>query len=79
MSLYRIEVKIVGTAYVQAPSKVEARRRLKASIGGIYADDWSNSEPEISAERFSSGKLPTVSLSPAMTVLGLYRGTDKAE
>ncbi len=76
--LYRIEVKIVGTAYVRATTKKQAREKLAANIGAIYADDWDGSEPEISSARFDAPDFPDISLSPAMTVQGLYRGTDEA-
>lgn len=71
MKLYRIDVRIVGTAYVEAKSARAARAKLREYVGSEL--------PDVNGEPFTDASVPTVSLSPAMMLDGLYPGAEELE
>lgn len=69
MNLYRIDVRIYGTAYIRAADADEAKRAAQALDGAaIYINSADMEDAEITGEDYS--ELPEISLSPAMTVKG---------
>lgn len=78
-NLYSVEVMICATAYIKAGSGDEA---LKIAAG--LKDDSlelleQDGEVPISGKRFGDRDLPSVSLSPAMTIHGLWAGAVAAK
>ena len=68
MTLYRIDIRIAGTAYVRADSIREAHRKVAEtySMGGIQLSH----EDVCDEATFSS--MPDISLSPEATILRPY-------
>lgn len=84
LNLYSIDIRVCATLYIKAESEEEARRLAneQAGLGILVPDDTMNQEsgPDFSGEDFDSTRLPTISLSPAMTLNGPYKHVDlKAE
>lgn len=67
MKLFSIDLKVAATAYVRAENKEQAIAALKAELARSGTDLV---EFEISGLSFDNPELPTISLSPAMTVWG---------
>ena len=80
MNLYRVDVKIVGTAYIKAASETEAHKLLRdrATEVGLEVEDV-NSDVPISERMLDDPELPEISLSPAMTLYGLNEGAELEE
>lgn len=79
LNLYSIDVSMVGTAYVKAKSPEEARRLLEEAVkadGSVYVDNDAESTMPICGKSFDNPQLPTISLSPAMTILSVNEGHD---
>lgn len=77
MPVFQKDVKIAGTMYVRADNAEEAERKARQwgglDVNGEVFIDAGESE-DFSGRRFDDLDLPEVSLSPAMTVMGLYEG-----
>ena len=70
--VWNIDVEIAGTAYIRADTADEAREKLGR---WIKDEGWLELRGEgISSANLSSPYLPEVSLSPAMTLKGIYEG-----
>ena len=70
--VWNVDVKIAGTAYIKADTAEEAREKLDQWIEN---EGWLELRGEaISSADLSSPFLPEVSLSPAMTLKGIYEG-----
>ena len=76
MPIFRVDVQIVGTAYIKAPSV-----RIAATIANALKDSTlmvqeavneGESDVPISGRRFTDPELPILSLSPAMTIHGVW-------
>lgn len=68
--IFSADVKVAATVYIKASTADEARRKFLetfADMTALYSDGNLFSD-----RRFDDPKLPEVSLSPSMTVLGLY-------
>lgn len=67
--LYQIDVPIWATAYIKAPDAATAMRMAVLSLAGKFIEvyDAGGDVPVCGAD-FDSPTLPTVSLSPAMTI-----------
>jgi hypothetical protein len=84
MTLYRIEMAVAATAYVKAKNKQEAIEKALAlsntflTVAETPHDDTAEGEIAISGASFDWPGLPEISLSPAMTILGVS-GTPSAE
>lgn len=74
MNLYSIDVQIAATAYIKANSEAEARAKAAALKDENPAILDSEGDVEISGASFDDPSLPDVSLSPAMTIKGLWPG-----
>jgi hypothetical protein len=78
MPLYRVEVQIGATAYIKAKDVKEATKKAKTlKDNAIYvetAHDGDVSDVEISGLQFDNPDLPDISLSPAMTIHGMWPG-----
>lgn len=61
--VFRIEVTLAATCYVHARNATEARKLAAEYVGG--------DAPEVDGSQFDSPDLPTISLSPAMTLQSL--------
>ena len=73
LKLYRCDLQVAATAYIKAYTKKEAGRLLDEFI-----EDGSALEvegPEIFGESYHHPRMPIVSLSPAMTIHGRFRGS----
>lgn len=79
MSLYRVEVKICATAYVKANNPTEAIKKATALSGSSPDILDSGGEVPVSGAKFDDPALPEISLSPAMTIHGVWRTTKNAE
>ena len=73
MNLYRLEVKLCGSAYIKAETEEEAVKLFHEHFGhdekrweGVDVDYMTSSRD------FDDPRLPEVSLSPAMTALGPF-------
>jgi hypothetical protein len=88
MKVYRSEVVIVATAYVRATSKDEAKRKfegLDCKSPSVLCSDLDRAPSEfdhaggvpISGRPHNDSKLPSLSLSPAMTIAGLLGEIDE--
>jgi hypothetical protein len=73
--IYRMDVKIIGTAYVRADSPEEARTKIDEQLIGEWIEVAG--DELISGFRFDDPALPEVSLSPAMTITDF--SSDKPE
>lgn len=76
MKVYSIEVQICATAYIKAKSAVEAREFALKMEGTSPAILDSDGDVEVSGRRFDDPELPDVSLSPAMTIHGIWPGAE---
>lgn len=73
--VYRVEMKLVATAYIKATSPSAAMkiaRRLRNQCPMV--NDHGGDIP-ISGQKFDDPTLPEVSLSPAMTINGIWPGS----
>ena len=68
--LYSIDVQICGTAYVRASSKLAAL----AKLGRLTYDHLEFKGSHVSDLPYDHADLPAVSLSPAMTLHGIWPG-----
>jgi len=76
MKVYRIDVQIAGTLYVKATSEKAAREIATDATDMVCLEvEDVCSEIEISGKQYDDPDLPDVSLSPAMTVHGIWPGT----
>jgi hypothetical protein len=76
MKLYRIDIQICATAYIKATSKTAAMtvaKGLKDSSPDILD---SCGDVPVSGAQFDDPDMPKVSLSPAMTIHGVWPGTN---
>lgn len=74
LNLYKFDIEICATAYIKAPSAEAATVMalgLKNQALELFEQDG---EIPISGRRFDNPALPTISLSPAMTIIGLNDG-----
>lgn len=71
MNLYRLEVKLCGSAYIKARDEEEAAKLFYEAFGRDEKR-WEGVDVlHASSERdFDDPRLPDVSLSPAMTAMG---------
>lgn len=69
MNLYRIDIKICGTAYIKAHTAEEAKAKcnehFKCTGMELIVDN-----DKISGKRYDDPKLPEVSMSPAISFYG---------
>lgn len=75
MTLYRIEVKICGTAYIKAESPEAAMEVANQSLsdrGFVVCEDPVDEDAFVSELEYDDPRLPNVSLSPYMTVKGAW-------
>lgn len=80
--LWRIDVAIVGTAYVRARTRTEAVYKATEHLHDTALEvsgSTDDSEVEISGLHLSHPDLPEVSLSPAFTVRGPLGPASAAE
>lgn len=78
MKIYAIEMKVCATAYVRAESPGDALRTAAGlALSSPAIQDAFGTVP-VSGKCYSSPDLPDVSLSPAMTIWGIWDGA-KAE
>lgn len=71
MKLYQIDMMVVATAYIRAASQAEAMvKALSLKDEGLIV----SGDELISGRRFDDAALPSLSLSPAMTILGPMPG-----
>lgn len=68
--VYRIDVKIAGTAYVKAASADEALVKVRALANKGF--EFEAYDDTISDREFDDPELPEISLSPAMTIYGPF-------
>lgn len=69
--LYRINIDICATAYIQASSPEAAATIAKGLTGGaLELPQGMCGDVEISGKQFNNPDMPLVSLSPAMTIQG---------
>lgn len=76
MPLYQVEMQVCATAYIKAKNAVEAREiadGLKYSSPSILD---SGGDVEVCGRQFDDPDLPDVSLSPAMTIHGVWPGAE---
>lgn len=72
MNIYRVPIIIAGSAYVLASSMIEAQRAVgMMSDMSIEVQEDETQEVPISGRRLDDPDLPDVSISPAMTVIGI--------
>lgn len=77
MAVYRIEVHICATAYIHADTAEEAQA-IADDIGPAYLEVAEcDGDLPISGARYSDA--PPVSLSPAMTVVGIEEADNRVE
>lgn len=77
MPVYSIEIEIAATLYVRANSVAEAKTaaaKLKWQSPAVPKFDGGT--VEFCEKRYSDPDLPKVSLSPAMTIQGMYDGSE---
>lgn len=75
--LFRVDVKIAGTAYIKALSVKDAILKAKALNNAwieISPSEQKAGDVEISGRRFDDAGLAEVTLSPAMTCHGIWPG-----
>jgi hypothetical protein len=72
MSVYRVEVTIQATAYVRAEDAEQAQTMIAGLDGETFElsrrDMVLTEELSISGRQYDDPELPTISLSPAMTL-----------
>lgn len=76
MPVYQIDMQLCATAYVRAENAVDARKIAEAMTGGSPAILDSGGDVEVSGLRFDDPDLPRASLSPAMTIHGVWPGAE---
>lgn len=78
--IFTVDVQIAGTAYIKAESREEADRKLAEFILTDAASPELRDDGEtVSGLGLESPELPEVSLSPAVTVIGVYPGAEFEE
>lgn len=71
MKVYRIDVKLCGTAYVRAKDEKDARRKAKE-----FSKEWFEVRGDVVSHlSFDDPRLPDVSLSPAIAGHGIWPGS----
>jgi hypothetical protein len=74
--LYSIDIKVAATAYIKADSKKAALKKAKwLRLLALELKPDDNQEVPICGLKFDDHDLPEVSLSPAMTLHGPFRGS----
>lgn len=71
MPVYRRDVKLAGTLYVKAKSASDADAKMRdigRKLQNVDVQCAEEGQIPVSGERYSSPKLPEISLSPAMTL-----------
>lgn len=76
MPVYSIEVQVAATAYIRAKNPAEAMEKAKALKDSSPDILDSGGDVPVSGARLDSSDLPEVSLSPAMTILGIWPGAE---
>ncbi len=74
MPLYRCDVQIAGTAYIRADTVQEATRMAKRLKDRSPQIEDSDGDVPISGLAYDNPDLPDLSLSPAMTIHGIWPG-----
>lgn len=74
MNVYRINVKICGSAYIKARSEEEAKRILAENLGEPGLGGTDDVRNTVSDAGLDDIWLPEFSLSPAMTYYGPWEG-----
>lgn len=72
MNLYSVDLELTATAYIKAESYSQAMEIAKEHLQNQsleLAEDPST-DPPITGRRYEDPKLPALSLSPAMTIVG---------
>jgi hypothetical protein len=81
--LFRIEVLLVATAYIQADSAEDARAQAEQSfahpIEASVSDSTMFGEIPVSGADYFGDDLPSISLSPALTFYGAATDAAAAE
>lgn len=67
--IYSMDVQMVGTAYIRADSPEQALAIAKEKLSYLGIEVHGK---RISGKRFNDPTLPSVSLSPAMTIVGPF-------
>jgi hypothetical protein len=76
LKLYRIDVQLNATAYVKATSEQEALERAKKFIEN---EPFEFEGADISGVRYTNPNLPDISLSPAMSGVGVISKPELVE
>jgi hypothetical protein len=85
MTVYRVDVQIAGTAYIKAENEEQALEKAKElndatiEVPLLGGQDVPAADVTISGRRFEDPKLPEVSLSPMLTVHGVWPGAEVEE
>jgi hypothetical protein len=76
--IFRIDVQIAGTAYIKADSEEDAMMKVTTLNNSTLTveDGLDGSDVPISGRRFTDPLLPQISLSPAMTLHGVWPGAE---
>jgi hypothetical protein len=77
--IYRVDVQIAGTAYVKADSVEDALNKIATLNGSALEVAEQDGELAICGRRFNDARLPELSLSPAMTIYGVWPGDKPSE
>ncbi|MBO0715716.1 MAG: hypothetical protein J2P55_00065 [Rhizobiales bacterium] len=81
--LYRIDLQICATAYIRADSEEDAQNIAnKFACGSLEVAETAaggGNEYAITGRDFTDPALPAVSISPAMTIQGIWPGCSLEE
>ncbi len=73
--LFKVEVNLIGTAYIRAKSETEAKVKAKAIRGEIISGESIGGDVCISSRYLDDPQLPEISLSPVMKIYSIDRRT----
>ncbi len=76
MPIYQIDMQLCATAYIRAENAVEARKIAEAMKDSSPDILDSGGDVPISGLAFDDPDLPDGSLSPAMTIHGVWPGAE---
>lgn len=76
MPIYQIDMQLCATAYIRATNAVEARKIAEAMKDSSPEILDAEGDVPISGLAFDNPDLPDESLSPAMTIHGVWPGAE---
>lgn len=76
MNIYSIDVQVCATAYIRANNEKEARKVAEGLQDSSPDILDAGGDVEVSGLAFDNPDLPDVSLSPAMTIHGVWPGAE---